>query len=81
MSPIHPASSRYFSGYQGSKQAHSPPSNEAAHVSHIDCLITSIGWGSEEPICSCGLYVDLRLNTHSTTKQWNRVVKCYFQGD
>lgn len=82
MSPIHTASLHYFSrvSWISNRLTHPPPV-ELAHVSHTDCLITNIDCGSEEPICPCGLYVDLRLNTLSATKQGNQIVKCYFQGD
>lgn len=58
-----------------------PPPVKLAHISHIVCLITNIDCGSEESICPHGLHIDPRLNTHSTTKQWNQIVKFYFQGD
>lgn len=78
--PIHIASSPNFSSIMNLKQAHPPPV-KLARVSHIDCLITNLHCGSEEPICPCGFYVDLRLDTHSATKQWNQIAKCYSQGD
>lgn len=80
--PIHTASLHYFSRVSWiSNRFTRPPPVKLAHVSHIDRLITNIDCGSEEPICPCGLYVDPRLNAHSTTKQWNQIVKWYFQGD
>lgn len=79
MGPIHTASSHSFSCVMDSNRlAYSPPA-KLAHANHIDCLITNRARGNEglqeEPICPSGLYMDVRLNTHSTTRQWHQVGK------
>jgi hypothetical protein len=85
MSPIHTASSHAFSSVLGSNSLTYSPPAKLAHANHIDCLITNRARGNEglqeEPICPSGLYMDVRLNTRSTTEQWNQVGKCDSQGN
>lgn len=85
MSPIHTASSHSFSSVMDSNRLTYSPPVKLAHASHIDCLITNRARGNEglqeDPICPCLLYMNVRLNTHSTTKQWYQVVKGNSQGN